>query len=64
MKFEEVPGYTELYKKLFSLRYELVKAKEEKNNSEIAILEQQIKEIKKEMGKLIYNYKNKEGMKI
>ena len=64
MKFEEVPGYTELRNKLFGLRYELVKAKEENDYKEKAILEQKIKLVRNEMAKLIYEDKQKKGMKI
>ena len=62
MKNEDVPGYTELKNKLRDIRYELEMSKREEERIQ---LKSKLKEIRKEIGHLLYeNKQKKEGRKI
>ena len=52
MKHEDVPGYTELRNRLFQARYKLQVLKSEE---ERAKARQELKEVKKQMARLLYN---------
>ena len=52
MKHEDVPGYTELRNRLFQLRFRLQVLKSEEERSKVR---EELKEVKKQMARLLYN---------
>ena len=52
MKHEDVPGYTELRSRLFQLRFRLQVLKNEEERSKVR---EELKEVKKQMARLLYN---------
>ena len=52
MKHEDVPGYTELRSRLFQLRFRLQVLKNEEERSKVR---EELKEVKKQMARLLYD---------
>ena len=60
MKHDDVPGYTELRAKLFQIRFKLQVLKTEE---ERAKLNMELKNVKREMARLLIEHKREEQMK-
>lgn len=57
MKYEDVPGYTELRAKLFQIRFELQVTKDEDERKKIR---EELKRLKREMARLLLDHNQEE----